>query len=81
MIRNSVEAAIPAEKTRRQVAGEVGISYVYLEKIIAGDSVPSIEIALKLSEVLKKPLDVLFERVPGERGGHRAVRRKKKSEA
>ena len=60
-ILNLIVGAIPPDKTREQVAKEVGISRGHLQRIIAGRQAPSIEIALKLSTVLKTPIDELFQ--------------------
>ncbi len=56
-----VGQSIPRGKSRDQIAREVGISRVHLQRIIAGQQTPSVEIALKLSAVLGLPVETLFQ--------------------
>ena len=70
-MQNLIAAAIPQGMTREQVAREVGISRVHLQRIMAGSQLPSVEVALKISVVLQKPVDELFQLE-----GEPAVRRK-----
>ena len=72
-IVNLIVGAIPPDKTREQVAKEVGISRGHLQRIIASRQAPSIEIALKLSTVLKTPIDELFQL---QKGAKRKWRKK-----
>ncbi|MCH6554368.1 MAG: helix-turn-helix transcriptional regulator, partial [Acidobacteria bacterium] len=51
MVQNRIADSIPGGKSRTQLAQEVGISRVHLQRIIAGRQLPSIEIALKISVV------------------------------
>ncbi len=60
MVRNSISKAIPAGKTRAQVAQEAGISRVHLQRIIAGKKQPNIAIALRLAATLQTRIDLLF---------------------
>ena len=64
IVRNRIAESIPGGKSRAQLAQEVGISRVHLQRIIAGRQQPSIEIALKISVVLQKPVGSLFQLNP-----------------
>lgn len=84
-VRNFIASVIPPDKTREQIARAVGISRVHLQWIIAGTQIPSIEIALRLSHVLEKPVEALFrleyEGVAAEQeGGLRPSRKEKADE-
>ncbi len=60
MVHNTISKAIPAGKTRAQVAREAGISRVHLQRIMAGKQQPTIAIALRLSATLQTQIDLLF---------------------
>lgn len=60
-MQNLIAAAIPRRMTRAQVARKVGISRVPLQRIMAGTQLPSVEVALKISAVLQRPVDELFQ--------------------
>lgn len=79
MVRNRIAESIPRGKTRAQLAQEVGISRVHLQRIIAGRQLPSIEIALKISAVLQKPVESLFQLNPDWEGKRKGTRGKTKT--
>lgn len=79
MIRNRIAESIPRGKSRAQLAQEVGISRVHLQRIIAGRQLPSIEIALKISAVLQKPVESLFQLNPDWEGKRKGTRGKTKT--
>lgn len=78
-MRNFVAAAIPSHKTRKHIAREIGISRVHLQRIIAGKQLPSIKIALKISTVLQKPVESLFQLNPDQEGEGKRMRGKTKT--
>jgi transcriptional regulator with XRE-family HTH domain len=75
MVVNHLAAAIPNEMTRETIAKQSGISRVYLQQLIAGDKTPSIDVALRLSVTLHKPIDILFQLVDAARPRLRRFRR------
>ena len=74
MVRNTINEAIPEDKTRGQIAREIGISRTYLQNLIAGNSVPLVELALRIARVLNKPVEELYELLDGPRGDVRKLR-------
>ena len=60
MVKNSISKAIPPGRTREEIAKAVGISRVHFQRIIGGKQMPTIEIVLRISAVLQKPVDQLF---------------------
>ncbi len=79
IVRNRIAESIPEGKSRAQLAQEVGISRVHLQRIIAGRQLPSIEIALKVSAVLQKPVESLFQLNPGWEGKGKRTRGRTKT--
>jgi len=79
IVRNRIAESIPRGKTRAQLAQEMGISRVHLQRIIAGRQLPSIEIALKISVVLQKPVGSLFQLNPDWESKRKGTRGKTKT--
>lgn len=78
-MQNFVAGAIPTNKTRDQIAREVGISRMHLQRIIAGRQRPSVEIALRIAAVLQKPVESLFQLNPDWEGKRKGTRGKTKT--
>lgn len=75
-VDNWIVKMIPSGKTRDQIAREASISRSHLQRIIAGQRIPSVEIALRLSAILKTPVDELFHLHEGaKRTGSKKLRR------
>ena len=74
MVRNKIRAAIPEGKTCVEVARESGISRKCLYLLMDGTNIPLVETALRLSKVLNKPVEELYELLDGPRGDIRKLR-------
>ncbi len=79
IVRNRIAESIPEGKSRAQLAQEVGISRVHMQRIISGRQLPSIEIALTISVVLQKPVGSLFQLNPDWEGKRKGTRGKTKT--
>ena len=75
MVRNTINEAIPATKTRGQVAREAGIRREYLQQLLAGNHIPSVEVALRIARALNRPVEDLYELLDGPRCDVRKLRR------
>ncbi len=71
MIKNKIAEAIPATKTRKELARAIGITREHFQGLIAGRQAPSVEIALRIAKELGKTVEDLFQFVDGPRGGER----------
>ena len=74
MVRNTINEAIPDDKTRGEIAREIGMSRTYLQRLIAGNNIPTVELALRIARVLNRPVEDLYELLDGPRGDIRKLR-------
>jgi transcriptional regulator with XRE-family HTH domain len=79
MVRNTINEAIPATKTRGEIARAAGIRREYLQQLLTGNHIPSVEVALRIARALNTSVEDLYELIDGPRCDERELRRRAKA--